>query len=163
MKNIPERKHVKRKSSKSPFHINIKSLYSQNKNDVPDSNSIKLMNPNYVNQSIYPGDSADDDYLNEIDECPNCLSYKQNINEKNLVIQKLQNQISNLNSSKSSVPSYIHPNKNLNNNNFKKIISDLKNELTNKDEQISQISFNYDEQINILYSCNTYEIINYLN
>ena len=162
MNNLQERKKTKRNMSSSPFDANIGSDFiSYNNINYPNQN-IPLMNPNYVNQSIYPGNSGNDD-VEEFNQCPNCLSYQQKLKEKNLIIQKLQNQISRLNSSMSSNSSNILPNMNLNDpnfqntrqlNNMKKIISDLKNEISKKNEQISQISLNYDEQLNHIISKN---------
>ena len=98
-----EPKKTIRNSSSSHYNININSGFNQNMNY--SNNNIPLINPNYVNCSIYTGNSSNNDMninMNKINECPNCLSYHQKLKEKNLLIQKLQNQISRLNSSMSS-------------------------------------------------------------
>jgi hypothetical protein len=160
--NLQERKKTKRNSSSSPYDVNINSDFIPYNNINYPNQNIQLMNPNYVNQSIYPGNALNND-LEQFNECPNCLSYHQKLKEKNLIIQKLQNQISRLNSSISSNSSNILPNMNLNDanfqntrqlNNMKKIISDLKNEISNKNEEISQISLSRDEQLNHVISKN---------
>ena len=159
MNNHQERKKPKRNSSSSQFNLNINPGINQNQNMNYSNNNIPLVNPNYVNCSIYTGNSLNNEMnINKRNECPNCLSYHQKLNEKNLLIQKLQNQISRF-SSLSSNSSNIIPNMNKNDNNrqvnnFKKIISDLKSEISKKDEKISQISLDYDEQTNYLISKN---------
>ena len=155
MNNNQERKKGKRNSSSSPFNININSDYIYNQNINNPNHNTQLINPNYVNRSIYSGKSLNYD-INEINQCPNCLSYQQKLKEKNLIIQKLQNQISRLNTSISSsnITNMKMNEQNRQLNNYKKIISDLKNELSQKDEEILNMKFNYDEPINDFISKN---------
>ena len=152
MSSFQERKKVKRRTSSSQYNINLNSDYIPEQNiNMPNTN-IPLINPNYVNCSIYPGNSLNDD-LNEITLCPNCLSYKQKLNECNLLIQKLQNQLSKNNFSNSN----NYPNMNMNdksNINLKRAIIDLKKEIDEKNVQISEISLDYDEKLNNLISLN---------
>ena len=151
MNSMKDRKISKRNSSSSPFNINIDSDFDVISNINYSNSNLQLLNPNYENQSIYLGNKIND-HINNINLCPDCLSYQQKIKEKNLIIQKLQNQISRLNSSISTNSSNILSNMNLNDinnkiNNYKKIILDLKNEISEKNGQISQIQLTYDEQI----------------
>ena len=160
--NLQTLKKHQRNSSSSYFNTNIGSDYIQFTNiNYPDSNNEQI-NPNYVNQSIYPGNLLNND-VDDLVQCPNCLSYQQKLKEKNLIIQKLQNQISRLNSSISSNSTNILPNMNLNDLNnqnnrqisiLKKNISDLKLEISKKNEEFSQMCINYDEQLNHFLSKN---------
>ena len=114
--NQNQKKHT-RNSSSSYFNTIIDSDNIQsNSLNYPDSNNVQI-NPNYVNKSIYPGNFLNND-IDDFIQCPNCLSYQQKLKEKNLIIQKLQNQISRLNSSISSNSSNILPNMNLNDLNY---------------------------------------------
>ena len=151
MNSFQEPKKIKRRNLSSQFNINLNSDYIPEPNINISNPNIPLTNPNYVNCSIYPGKSPNDD-LNEMILCPNCLSYQQKLNECNLLIQKLQNQLSKYNTLNNN-----YPNTNLNdksNINLKRAIIDLKKELEKKNERISEISLDYDEKLNSLLSIN---------
>ena len=133
--NVPinKIKNIRRNSSPSPFNIKlIPSLGSKLNNNT------SFINPNNVDYS-YSNSSQDDD-INET-HCPNCISYKRNLQEKKMLIEKLQSQLNKLNSSNS---------KNNQINSYNKAITKLKNEIENKMEEISLLKLNYDEKINTL-------------
>ena len=134
--NIPQNIHKiqKRNSSPSPFNINmIPSL-----NSLQNNNNTSFINQNNIDYS-YSNSSQSND-LKET-QCPNCLSYQRNLNEKKILIQKLQNQINKITSSNT-----------FNNqiNSYKKTIANLKNEIENKSEEISLLKLSYDERLNAL-------------
>ena len=134
--NIPQNihKNQKRNSSPSPFNLKI----------IPSFNSIQNNNnTSFINQKNIDYSYSNTSHSNEINEpvCPNCLSYQRNLKEKNILIQKLQNQLSRISTSK-----------NVNNqiNTYKKTITNLKNEIENKIEEISLLKLDYDEKLNSL-------------
>jgi hypothetical protein len=134
--NVPQNIHKiqKRNSSPSPFNINmIPSL-----NSLQNNNNTSFINQNNIDYS-YSNNSQSND-LKET-QCPNCLSYQRNLNEKKILIQKLQNQINKITSSNT-----------FNNqiNSYKKTIANLKNEIENKSEEISLLKLSYDERLNAL-------------
>ena len=135
MNNPPNiNKNQKRNSSPSPFNLKI----------IPSFNSIQNNNnTSFINQKNIDYSYSNTSQSNEINEpvCPNCLSYQRNLKEKNILIQKLQNQLSRISTSK-----------NVNNqiNTYKKTITNLKNEIENKIEEISLLKLDYDEKLNSL-------------
>ena len=135
MNNHPNiNKNQKRNSSPSPFNLKI----------IPSFNSIQNNNnTSFINQKNIDYSYSNTSQSNEINEpvCPNCLSYQRNLKEKNILIQKLQNQLSRISISK-----------NVNNqiNTYKKTITNLKNEIENKIEEISLLKLDYDEKLNSL-------------
>ena len=160
MNNLHKPKITRRNISSSNFSTNIFPGYTQNQNLNIAFDNIQQINPNYVNQSLYPGDPLNENEineLNELNECPHCISYQQKINENQLIIQKLQNQLSRYKSSISNNSSNLLPNMELNdinlqNNNqiynLKKLVSELRNEISKKNGENSQIRLNYDELAN---------------
>ena len=87
-KNI--NKYQKRNSSPSPF--NIKLIPSLNSNNPNTINNTSFFNQNNINYSYSDSSSENNDKeINNEIQCPNCLSYQINLNEKKLLIQKLQN------------------------------------------------------------------------
>ena len=152
-KNI--NKYQKRNSSPSPF--NIKLIPSLNSNNPNTINNTSFFNQNNINYSYSDSSSENNDKeINNETQCPNCLSYQINLNEKKLLIQKLQNQLNKYNSS--NAINQI--------NNYKKTITNLKNEINNKIEEISLLRLNQDEKLNALITRNQQleeEIINLKN
>ena len=135
--NIPQNvnKIQKRNSSPAPFNIKIPSFNSiQNNNN--NNNNTSLLNQKNIDYS-YSNTSQSDEINEPI--CPNCLSYQRNLKEKNILIQKLQNQLNRINTTKMNLNNQI--------NAFKKTIANLKNELENKIEEITILKLNYDEKL----------------
>ena len=165
MNDIQGKRKEKRNILSSDFDANIYSTYSQNQNINYPINNMHLENPMYVNQSIYPGNLSNNDDINEIEdlnECPKCLSYQRKIQEQKLIIKKLQNQLSRYNLSTPSPygnsPNLLSP-INISDieyqnqvNSLKKNIYDLKKEISEKNTQISHISLEYDEKLNFILS-----------
>jgi hypothetical protein len=165
MNDIQGKRKEKRNILSSDFDANIYSTYSQNQNINYPINNMHLENPMYVNQSIYPGNLSNNDDINEIEdlnECPKCLSYQRKIQEQKLIIKKLQNQLSRYNLSTPSPygnsPNLLSP-INISEieyqnqvNSLKKNIYDLKKEISEKNTQISHISLEYDEKLNFILS-----------
>ena len=133
--NIPinKNKNIKRNSSPSPFNIKLIPSLSSKLN-----NNTSFANQNNIDYSY--SNSSDNDDIKEI-HCPNCLSYKRNLNEKKMLIEKLRSQLNRLNSANS---------KNNQINAYNKTITSLRNEIENKMEEISLLKLNYDEKINSL-------------
>ena len=162
MNDIQGKRKEKRNILSSDFDANIYSTYSQNQNINYPINSMQFENPMYVNQSIYPGNPSNNDDINEIEdinECPKCLSYQRKIQEQKLIIKKLQNQLSRYNLSTPSPygnspnllsPSNIEYQNQI--NSLKKNIYDLTKEISEKNTQISHISLEYDEKLNFIIS-----------
>ena len=124
----------KRNSSPAPFNIKIPSFNSiQNNNN---NNNTSLLNQKNIDYS-YSNTSQSDEINEPI--CPNCLSYQRNLKEKNILIKKLQNQLSRINTAKINLNNQI--------NAYKKTIANLKNELENKIEEITILKLNYDEKL----------------
>ena len=97
MNNIQGNRKENRNIVSSDFEENIYTNYSPSQNINYPINNMQLENPIYVNQSIYPGNLSNNDDINEIEdinECPKCLSYQRKIQEQKLIIKKLQNQVS---------------------------------------------------------------------
>ena len=165
MNNIQGKRKEKRNILSSDFEENIYTNYSPNQNINYPINNMQLGNPIYVNQSIYPGNLSNNDDINEIEdinECPKCLSYQRKIQEQKLIIKKLQNQVSRYNLSSPSLygnsPNLLSTN-NISDieyqnqvNSLKKNNYDLKKELSEKNAQISHIRLGYDEKLNYILS-----------
>ena len=133
--NVPinKIKNIKRNSSPSPFNIKLIPSLSSKLN-----NNTSFANQNNIDYSY--SNSSQEDEINET-HCPKCLGYKRNLQEKKLLIEKLQSQLNKLNNSIS---------KNNQINAYNKTITSLRNEIENKMEEISLLKLNYDERINSL-------------
>ena len=134
--NIPQNMHKaqKRHSSPSPFNLKIHPQF----NSIKDNNNTSFINPKNIDYSY--SNTSQSNEMNEI-QCPNCLSYQRNLNEKKVLIQKLQNQLSKMSSSNAFNNQIIS---------YKQTIANLKNEIENKIEEISILKLNYDEKLNAL-------------
>ena len=136
-------KYPKRNSSPSPFNIKmIPSLHSNLNN-----NNNTSLNQNNIDYS-YSNSSQSKE--NEEIRCANCLSYQRNLNEKNLIIRKLQNQLNKINPNSYNKIKEINIQLTKQINSYKQKIEYLKNEIENKNEELSLLRLNLDEKFNIL-------------
>ena len=122
--NNQEIKKYQYKNSKYPID---KKLYPNFNQNIQNPNPIP---PKYANKSIYSGTSKN----NDGNDFSNMSSYEQKLREKNLIIQKLQNTISNFNNNEKVKLNY--QNKLI--TSYKEKIIELNQEIATKDEIISE-------------------------